>query len=142
MIPTSDTGVFQDEMNRFLRSQKIMEVSHQLVSTENGASWCFCVKYIDAAVQSSFGSNSGAKVDYRQVLDAETFKIFSRLREIRKAIAADEGVPAFAVFVDEELAELAKLPEITPKAMLSIKGIGDKKVERFAEKISMLKQKN
>jgi len=36
------------------------------------------------------------------------------------------------VFTDEELAELAKLEEITVKSMLGIKGIGEKKAERFA----------
>ncbi len=39
------------------------------------------------------------------------------------------------VFTDEELAALAKLDELSHKKMLSIKGIGDKKVERFAERI-------
>jgi len=37
------------------------------------------------------------------------------------------------VFTDEELAGLAKLDSITEKTMLSVKGIGDKKVERFAK---------
>ena len=36
-------------------------------------------------------------------------------------------------FTDEELAGLAKLDTITQKGMLLVKGIGDKKVERFAK---------
>ncbi|MCB0562531.1 MAG: HRDC domain-containing protein, partial [Phaeodactylibacter sp.] len=47
-------------------------------------------------------------------------------------MAAEEGISAFIIFTDEELAELAKLDEITEKAMLGIKGIGEKKVQRFA----------
>ncbi len=37
------------------------------------------------------------------------------------------------VFTDEELAGLAKLDTITSKSMLSVKGIGEKKVERYAK---------
>ena len=66
-------------------------------------------------------------------LDDKTFQKFSKLREIRKKVAADEAIPAYAVFTDEELAGLAKLESITQKSMLSVKGIGDKKVERFAK---------
>ncbi len=72
-------------------------------------------------------------MDYKQILDDATFQKFSKLREIRKKVAADEGIPAYAVFTDEELAGLAKLDIITQKNMLSVKGIGDKKVERFAK---------
>ena len=135
VIPISDAGESAEEMNRFLRGHKVMEISHQLVNNEHGAMWCFCVKYIESAVFSPAAHFSGNKIDYKQALSPEVFQIFSRLRELRKAIATEENIPAYAVFTDEELASLAKLPEITVQSMRSVKGVGDKKVERFAEKI-------
>jgi len=131
-IPVGDSGTAQEEMNRFLRGNKILEVQNQLISNENGAYWCFCVRYIEKAFIPAAEEPKG-KVDYKQVLDEATFKKFSKLREVRKKAAADEGVPAFAVFTDEELAGLAKLETITEKSMYTVKGIGDKKVERFAK---------
>lgn len=130
-IPIGDNGGALEEMNRFLRGNKILEVQNQLISNENGASWCFCVRYIERAFVPTEEHKS--KVDYKQALDEATFQKFAQLREIRKKVAAEEGVPAFAVFTDEELARLAKLEKITPQTMLSVKGIGDKKVERFAK---------
>jgi len=130
-IPIGDSGTALEEMNRFLRGNKILEVQNQLISNENGAYWCFCVRYLEKAFVST--DEPKGKVDYKQVLDEATFKKFSKLREIRKKVAADEGLPAFAVFTDEELAGLAKLEAISQKNMLSVKGIGDKKVERFAK---------
>ena len=131
-IPIGDSGAALDEMNCFLKGNKILEVQNQLISNENGAYWCFCVRYIEKTLYpTSF--NKTKKVDYKQILDDATFQKFSKLREIRKKIAADEGIPAYAVFTDEELAGLAKLDIITQKNMLSVKGIGDKKVERFAK---------
>jgi superfamily II DNA helicase RecQ len=130
-IPVGDGGTALDEMNRFLRGNKILEIRDELINNEKGAYWCFCVRYIEKSFQET--SLEKTRVDYKQILDEATFSKFAKLREIRKKIAADEGIPAFAVFTDEELSGLAKLDEITQKSMLSIKGIGDKKVERFGK---------
>jgi superfamily II DNA helicase RecQ len=129
-IPIGDSGAALQEMNLFLKAHQILEVEQKLTSNNNGASWCFCVRYLEEAFNTASGSRP--KVDYRQVLDEPTFMKFSLLRGVRKQVAAKEGISAFIVFTDEELAELAKLEEITVKSMLSIKGIGEKKVERFA----------
>ncbi len=130
-VPVGDSGNALEDMNRFLRGNKILEVQNQFAHNENGAYWCFCVRYIEKAFTPT--EEHKGKVDYKQVLDEATFQKFSKLREIRKKVAAEEGLPAFAVFTDEELAGLAKLETITPQSMLSVKGIGDKKVERFAK---------
>ncbi len=133
-IPIGDSGSAVQEMNAFLRGNKILEVENKLISNEHGAYWCFCVRYIERAY-GDVGEQKGtaAKMDYKKVLDEATFQKFSRLRETRKKVAAEEGISAFIIFTDEELSELAKLDEITAKAMLGIKGIGEKKVERFAK---------
>ena len=117
-------------MNTFLKAHKILEIEQKLISNDNGTNWCFCVRYLEQAF--NVVSASRQKIDYRQELDEPTFRKFAHLREIRKKVAAADGLSAFIVFTDEELAELAKLEEITIKSMLSIKGIGEKKVERFA----------
>ena len=138
-IPITDNGQFLEEMNRFLRGNKILEIENNFMQNEHGACWCFCVKYIESL---QYIETKKEKTDYRQVLDEATFKKFSRLREIRKQIALDEAVPAFAVFTDEELAGLAKLDSLTAAAMQTVKGIGEKKTERYAERfISMYEQK-
>ncbi len=130
-IPVGDSGGALQEMNAFLRGNKILEVENQFVGNDKGAYWCFSVRYVERAYAEA--DKDGKKVDYRKVLDEATFEKFSKLREIRKKVAADEGISAFIIFTDEELAELAKLDEITEKAMLGIKGIGEKKVERYAK---------
>jgi len=139
-IPIGDNGAALDEMNRFLKNNKILEVQNQLISNENGAYWCFCLRYLEKAF--SPANENPARVDYKQALDEATFIKFSKLREIRKKVAVDEGIPAYAVFTDEELAGLAKLDVITSKNMLSVKGIGDKKVERYAKYFSVNPEQN
>lgn len=131
-IPVTDTGKFIDEMNAFLRGNKILQVEKQFVNDSQGAYWSFCVQYIE---KFQGYSEKTEKVDYKNILDDVVFGRFSKLRAIRKLIAAEDSIPAYMIFTDEELVELAKLEEITPKTMLSIKGIGEKKVEKFSERL-------
>ncbi|WP_353662111.1 DNA helicase RecQ [Hydrogenimonas sp. SS33] len=59
--------------------------------------------------------------------------IFDKLRALRREIAAKEGVPAYMVFGDRSLMEMASsLPE-SEEAMLKIGGVGRKKMERYGE---------
>jgi superfamily II DNA helicase RecQ len=133
-IPTLHAAEFEKEMNTFLRGNNVVDIEQHFVSDKNGSFWNFCIKYIPQTMSKTNDKTSRKKVDYKEVLDAATFKKFSELRVIRKKVAAEEVVPAYMVFTDEELAALSKMTEITPKAMLGIKGIGDKKVERFGAK--------
>ncbi|MBK6901436.1 MAG: HRDC domain-containing protein [Saprospirales bacterium] len=96
-IPVGDNGSAVQEMNTFMRSNKILEVKDNLISNEHGAYWCFCVRYIERP----FSGDAEKKVDYRKVLDEATFLKFSKLREIRKKVAAEQGVSPFIVFTDE-----------------------------------------
>ena len=116
-----------DEMNRFLRSKKILQVQNHVVNTDQGAFWCFCIKYLD---EYSAGEKK-EKVDYRELLDEASFSRFSEMRKIRKQVADAEAVPAYAIFTNEELAELAKIEGLTEARMKSVKGIGQKKVEKY-----------
>ncbi len=128
-IPIGDGGSALREMNTFLLGNKIIEVTENFVGNSSGAYWCFSVRYVERTELTKDGEKQ--KKDYRELLDAPTFEKFSKLRKTRKKIAAEEGISAFIIFTDEELAALAKLDQITEKGLLGIKGIGEKKVSRF-----------
>ena len=131
-VPGSEAEV--EEMNRFLRGNRIVAVEKQLINVGNTSCWSFCVQYV--ASSDSKPSTAGErkeKIDYRNVLDAPTFEIFSKLRVLRKQIADNDAVPAYAVYTDAELAEIAKLETITPPNLLTINGIGDKRVEKYGK---------
>lgn len=129
-VPMVGGEWMNDELNRFLRGHKVLQVEQQLVSGTAGAYWAFCIRYVDD--QGRLGNEKKERVDYRAVLSVVDFAKFSKLRSIRKAIAEAEGIPAFAVLTDEEMAGLAQLAELTPQTMQSVKGIGEKKSEKYA----------
>ncbi|MEY4926446.1 MAG: hypothetical protein RI894_882 [Bacteroidota bacterium] len=132
----SDAAV--DEMNRFLRSHRIVDFDTQFTNTKNGEYWTYSVKHLGKADESSSSNTTSlaVKVDYSKVLDAATFSRFSSLRIMRKKIADDEAVRAYIVFTDAELAEVAKLKEITVASLQTIHGVGEKRAEKYAVKMS------
>lgn len=134
-IPILGGEQIQEELNAFLRSRKVLQVEQQLVANEQGNFWCFCIKYL-ANGSSSNATNSKykKKVDYKEVLDAASFQRFSKMREIRRKVAQEDAVPAFAVFTDAELAELAKIEgELTISKLKSVRGIGEKKAAKYGQ---------
>jgi len=133
-IPLIDDGTAQAEINRFLAGHKVLEVEQQFFQNEKGACWSFCVRYLANAVLDTSGSFKGKK-DYRALLPEHVFHIFSSLREIRKQLANEDAVPAYAVFTDEELASIASLSLLSLDQMRQIKGIGDKKIEKYGKSL-------
>ncbi len=58
---------------------------------------------------------------------------FERLRALRKELADARGVPAYIVFNDRVLLEMAVTRPSTPSALLEISGVGPAKLERYGE---------
>jgi superfamily II DNA helicase RecQ len=132
-LPIDENEELQNELNRFLRGHKVIDLEKKLVTMENSVLWCFCITYIEGnVINKEAGKN---KIDYKNILPEETFRIFSHLRAIRKKIAEEEGLPAYAILTDKEMAEIAKLEDINVNNMIKVHGIGDKKIEKFGHKI-------
>ena len=127
-----------EELNRFLRGHHILEVTQELMQNGTYSYWCYSIRYNEKQAKSRY---SKEKVDYKNVLDEDKFRIFSKLREIRKEIAKNDAVPAFAVFTDDELSKVALLDEINIKNMNTVEGIGEKKIEKYGEKLLELYEK-
>ncbi len=134
-IPINNIEDYNNELNAFLRSHKIVQVEKHLLQTGNSHSWCFYISYIDSSSSPVKISSGKKKIDYKEVLTEEEFAKFSALREIRKKIAKDEAVSAYIVFTDAELAEITKLDELSLSSIKKIKGIGEKKAEKYGNKL-------
>lgn len=122
-------------MNRLLASQKMLEIEKHLYQSEQEAFWSFSIRYIQSNTANFQNNNNKNKIDYKEVLTESEFNIFSKLRECRKKVASNDAVPAYAVFTDEELAGIAKLPNIEVNTLNLVKGIGDKKVDKYGKQI-------
>jgi superfamily II DNA helicase RecQ len=128
-VPVLGGDAINNDLNKFLRAHKILQVEQQLVSGTEGAYWSFCIRYIEDQAWS--GKERKERIDYKAILSEADFGRFAALRVARKTIAEEEGVPAFAVFTDEELAGIAQLQEWNVSSLKRVKGIGEKKCEKY-----------
>lgn len=134
-IPINTNTEDEEQVNKFLRSVKILEIKRDLIILENSASWAICVSYLPNGLSNYTPMPTRGKVDYKNELSESEFRKFSVLRKIRKQIADDDAVPAYAVFTDSELAEIVRLEKIETLALQKIKGVGLKKIEKYGKKL-------
>lgn len=138
MIPAEGAGDAEEALNRFLRGHQVLSVRQEFVADGAGSRWCVAVRY----AQPSDGNQAGqpfrsarSGVDYKDELEPEAFARFVAMRSRRLKIANSMSMPAFAVFTDAELAAIAELENPTPEDLNQLKGIGKKKIARFAARI-------
>jgi DNA helicase-2/ATP-dependent DNA helicase PcrA len=65
-------------------------------------------------------------------------ELYERLREWRRATAAEQQVPAYVVFTDATLAALAERRPTTDPELAAIGGIGPRKLERYGPAVLAL----
>ena len=66
-------------------------------------------------------------------LDGRQTELFERLRALRASIARRQGVPAYVVFSDKTLRELAATQPQTLAEFRAVSGVGTVKAERYGQ---------
>jgi ATP-dependent DNA helicase RecQ len=66
--------------------------------------------------------------------------LFESLRSLRRQLASERGVPAYVLFSDATLRDMARVRPGSPDSLLNIRGVGERKLadlgQRFLEAIS------
>jgi superfamily II DNA helicase RecQ len=144
-IRANDDGESAEALNRFLRSHRVLAVRNEWVGNGEDSFWAFCVDYLDRASSKDSPASGSGRVDYKAILSPEQFGAFARLRDLRKELAEQEGVPVFTVFTNEQLSEMVKRGCRTKGALEKIDGIGEARIgkygDRFLEELSKLSGK-
>ena len=132
-IPAVGGEEMEAEVNGFLRGHRAVTVQRELVREGGAAFWALCVEFLDGSPLGGRGNRGAgkARVDYKEVLSAADFAIFSKLRDKRKEFADKEAVPVYAVCTNEQLAEMAKQRCDSLSALKEIDGFGEAKGEKY-----------
>ncbi len=67
------------------------------------------------------------------VLEPGSHDLFEELRVLRKQLADERQVPAYVVFSDATLREMAQTRPSTPSEFIALNGVGAKKLESYGE---------
>ena len=68
-------------------------------------------------------------------VEIEDEPLLEALRELRKSISDEEGIPPYVVFHDATLGELIEQRPSSLGDMLEITGIGQAKLQKYGQKI-------
>lgn len=146
-IPALHPQQAQDELNRFCAAHRVVTVERQFIAAGTDSHWALCVavasgpgKLPDAlkAAERRTGTGdagAGARVDYKQVLGEADFALYAELRQWRKTAAEQAGVPVYAVFTNEQLAETVTRGVGTLAELGAIDGIGPARLERYGQEL-------
>ncbi len=88
---------------------------------------------VDVEVELTAATN--VSTEGGQPLEGEAADRFERLRSWRRAVSLDAGVPAYVVFDDRTLRELARGSPGSTAALLAVPGVGPAKLARYGEDV-------
>jgi superfamily II DNA helicase RecQ len=120
-----------DDLNQFLATHRVVSISKKIVSNGGCATLVFVVEYGSSTNGTdSVKSQRGESIDYQKILTPEQYVLFSRLRDLRKLIAAEEGIPIFAVFTNSQLAEMVQKSIRQTSDLNKISGLGKQRIQK------------
>ncbi len=136
-VPVRDSSACEQELNRFLSGHKVVSIERHLIDQGVNSFWAICVDYLSHSPgEAAFNPNlSRSRVDYKTILTPEDFAVFSRLRQLRKELAQTEAVPVYALFTNEQLAQMVQRRCQSRSDLSQIEGIGENKIDKYAERL-------
>lgn len=123
-----------DELNRFLATHRVTSIERQFVSDGANSFWSICVTY-ERGDPPQNPIQQKERIDYRDTLTEEQFRIYAKLRVLRKDLAERDKVPAYTVFNNEHLAEVVRRHVTTRDELAKIAGVGQGRIEKYADPI-------
>ncbi len=130
--------VSEEELNRFLLAHRVLHVDRKLIESPPNPVWSFCVEYQLASASPTPARTAAARdklrnrVDYQELLSPAEYRLYSALRDWRKMVSERDRVPVWAVFTNEQLAQIAQRRIDNSTALHQIVGVGDARVEKYA----------
>lgn len=111
-------------------------MDRQFVADGANSFWSVYVTFAEASSNPGASARTDAskkRIDYREVLNEHDFAVFAKLRTLRKTLSDSEGIPAYALFTNDQLAEIVKRNVASKKALGEINGVGEARVEKYGE---------
>lgn len=80
------------------------------------------------------GGIKGSAGRYADTLNKRGLAFFETLRELRRTIAGEQGIPAYLVFSDKTLVDMCVRLPMSREEMLEVSGVGAYKYEKYGER--------
>jgi hypothetical protein len=131
-IPAQDDGPAADAVNQFANSVRVVTLEKRFVEDGQNSFWAICITYLASAATRPTAPKR-EKADYREILPDSEFAVYAKLRSLRKQLAEREGVPAYALFTNEQMAAMVQGRVSTREALKALPGVGDARIDKYAD---------
>lgn len=133
-IPLLDVNAAETELNRFLRSHRVLQIDKNF-TPENGGYWSVFVTYMDGDPSDTAPAahRSREKEDPTKALTDEQRARFERFRAIRLDLAKKNNVRAYMIFTDKELVSMATAEHLSVETIANINGVGEKRAAQYGD---------
>lgn len=132
-IPACHPESAEEALNSFCSQHRVSFVEKYLVTDGADSFWSVCVTWQDGEAAPSAGHQKKPSVDYKQILSETDFDAYVELRNVRKELAENQGVPPYALFTNEQLAAIVQQRISSKAALQAIPGVGKSKVEKYGD---------
>ena len=142
IVPVMNSAWAEDALNGFVSSHRVLSVERRWVDQGSNSFWAVWVEYLEVsskpAPNGAPGTAAKKKVDFKERLSPEDFDVYLQLRALRKELAAEEGLALYAVFNNEQLAQIVERRARTTAGLQSIPGIGEARAEKYGPRVFAL----
>lgn len=124
----------EKELNDFCYQHRIIHIDKQIVLDGQNSFWSFCLTWQEG--DASLSNNKKIRtpaVDYKKILNELDFSCYLELRNFRKEQAEIAAVPAYALFTNQQLADMVQERVNSMVGLQQIKGVGKSRVEKYGE---------
>ena len=137
-IPVLDPANATAALNRFLATHPQARVEKQLIDVGLDSIWSVSVTVPSPGVDSPPAETlhparpgNPKKVDYRAILTPHQWERYRLLREFRKQVTTRDGLPAYAMALNEQLAEIVTRCPVSLAELTQVSGFGQARVEKY-----------
>ena len=129
-------GAFDDSpLQEFLKGKQVYRIRDYFFANEETPYLAMVIAYADVAIASSAAtiekSKGSKRAAWRELLADSDLPLFNALRNWRAERAKREGVPAYLICTNAQLAQMVKARPRSLSGLGAIKGVGKAKLERY-----------
>lgn len=105
-IPIDSSGQNENELNKFLRSHRVLTVDRHFYPEK--CIWAISVEYIDQdPTAEAPPQQRREKTDFTAGMTDEEKERYEKYKDIRRRLATERGIPVYLIYTNEELSILA-----------------------------------
>lgn len=134
-VPAKFPQEMLHELNAFCAQHRVLNIDKQFVNIGNESYWSICVTVMESSIESLVKHPAAKRdsIDYKEILGEEDFAIYIQLRNLRKTLSEQQGIPAYTLFTNEQLASMVTQRANSLSDLAKIEGIGKSRLEKYGE---------